>query len=74
MKAEIPEVMFERAIDNMVNDFNYRLQMQGMNLKTYLHYAGMEMDEFRKTFREQAERQVKMRLALEKLLLMRNLK
>ncbi|MFO7161343.1 MAG: trigger factor [[Clostridium] cellulosi] len=67
MKAEIPEVMFERAIDNMVNDFNYRLQMQGMNLKTYLHYAGMEMDEFRKTFREQAERQVKMRLALEKI-------
>lgn len=67
MKAEIPEAMFETAIDNMVNDFDYRLQMQGMNVKTYLQYAGMEMDAFRKTFREQAERQVKIRLALEKI-------
>lgn len=67
MKAEIPEVMYEHAIDNMVNDFDYRLQMQGMNVKTYLQYAGMEMEDFRKTFREQAERQVKIRLALEKI-------
>ncbi|HEX2938706.1 MAG TPA: trigger factor, partial [Ruminiclostridium sp.] len=66
-KAEIPEVMFEHAIDSIVNDFDYRLQMQGMNIKTYLQYTGMEMDAFRKTFREQAERQVKIRLALEKI-------
>lgn len=67
MKAEIPEVMFENSIDNMVNDFAYRLQMQGLNLDTYLQYTGMDMDSFRKTFREQAERQVKIRLALEKI-------
>lgn len=67
MKAEIPEVMFEHAIDNMVNDFDYRLQMQGLNVQSYLQYTGMEMDSFRKTFREQAERQVKIRLALEKI-------
>lgn len=67
LKAEIPEVMFERSIDNFVNDFEYRLQMQGLNLKTYLKYTGMEKDAFRKTFREQAERQVKIRLALEKI-------
>lgn len=67
MKTEIPECMYETAIDNMVNDFDYRLQMQGMNIKTYLTYAGMDMSAFRKTFREQAERQVKIRLALEKI-------
>lgn len=67
MKAEIPECMYETAIDNMVNDFDYRLQSQGMNIKTYLTYAGMDMSAFRKTFREQAERQVKIRLALEKI-------
>lgn len=67
MKAEIPEVMFERSVDSMVNDFDYRLQMQGLNVNTYLQYTGMEMDAFRKTFREQAERQVKIRLALEKI-------
>jgi trigger factor len=67
LKAEIPEVMFEHSIDSMVSDFDYRLQSQGLNVKTYLQYTGMEMDDFRKTFREQAERQVKIRLALEKI-------
>lgn len=67
MQAEIPEVMFESAIDRMVQDFDYRLQMQGMNLEMYMNYTGMQMEEFRKTFREQAEKQVKIRLALEKI-------
>lgn len=67
LKAEIPEVMYENSINNMVADFEYRLQMQGMDLNTYLQYTGMEMESFRKTFREQAERQVKIRLALEKI-------
>jgi trigger factor len=67
LKAEIPEVMFERSVDSMVNDFDYRLQMQGLNLQSYLQYTGMELSSFRKTFREQAERQVKIRLALEKI-------
>jgi trigger factor len=73
MNGEIPEVMIEVAVDNMVNDFDYRLQMQGMNIKTYLQYTGMEMDSFRKTFREQAERQVKIRLALEKIASIENI-
>ena len=51
----------------MVNDFSYRLQSQGMNLEMYLHYTGMEMDSFRESFKESAERQVKIRLALEKI-------
>ena len=67
MKAEIPEVMYENSVDSFVTDFDYRLQSQGLNLQTYLKYTGMEMDAFRKTFREQAERQVKVRLALEKI-------
>lgn len=67
LKAEIPEVMFERSVDNYVQDFDYRLQSQGLNLQTYLQYAGMELEKFRQTFREQAEHQVKLRLALEKI-------
>ena len=59
--------MYENSINNMVGDFEYRLQMQGMDINTYLQYTGMEMESFRKTFREQAERQVKIRLALEKI-------
>ena len=67
MEAEIPEVMIESRIDDMVHDFGHRLEHQGMNLDLYLQYTGMEMESFRKTFREQAERQVKIRLALEKI-------
>lgn len=67
MKAEIPEVMYENSVDSFVTDFDYRLQSQGLNLQTYLQYTNMDMAAFRKTFREQAERQVKIRLALEKI-------
>lgn len=67
LSGDIPEVMFEHKIDDMVRDFEYRLTSQGMQLEMYLQYTGMEMDAFRSTFREQAERQVKIRLALEKI-------
>ena len=67
MEGEIPECMFEHKVDEMVNDFNYRLQSQGMNMELYLHYTGATMEEFRATFRDPAERQVKIRLALEKI-------
>lgn len=67
LSGDIPEVMFESKVDDMVRDFEYRLSSQGMQLEMYLQYTGMELDAFRKTFREQAERQVKIRLALEKI-------
>ena len=67
MKAEIPEAMIESRIDESLREFDYRLQSQGMNLEAYLKYTGTEADTFRKTFRENAERQVKTRLALEKI-------
>ena len=67
MVVELPQCMIDHKIDEMVNDFSYRLQSQGMNLEMYLHYTGMEMDSFRESFKESAERQVKIRLALEKI-------
>lgn len=67
LKAEIPEAMYERRIDDDVREFEYRLQQQGINIDMYLNYTGMDMDAFRKGFREQAEKQVKIRLALEKI-------
>ncbi len=67
MVAEIPDCMYEARVDEMVRDFEYRLQSQGMDLKTYLQYTGMELSSFRKTFLAQAQAQVKTRLALEKI-------
>ncbi len=73
MTAEIPQCMIENNIDEMVQNFEYRLQMQGLDLNTYLQYTGMDAEAFRKTFAEQAEKQVKIRLALEKIGQMENL-
>ena len=67
MTAEIPQCMIDKRIDENVRDFEYRLQSQGMDIETYLQYTGMEMDSFRKTFEEVAGRQVRVRLALEKI-------
>lgn len=67
LKADIPEAMFESQLDNIVNDFGYRVQMQGIGLEQYIAMNGMDMTSFRKLFRDQAERQVKVRLALQKI-------
>jgi trigger factor len=67
VQADIPEAMFKNRTDEDMRDFEYRLRSQGLNLQTYMKYTGMDMDGMRKQFRPQAERQVKMRLALEKI-------
>ena len=67
LKGEIPEAMFESRLNQSVEEFGYRLQMQGLDLDTYLKYSGTSMDDFKATFRPQAESQVKFRLALEKI-------
>ncbi len=73
MKAEIPDIMYENAIDGMVNDFSQRLQSQGMQLDLYLKYTGMDISNFRKQCEEQAHKQVKIRLALEKIVELENI-
>ncbi len=65
MKADIPDAMIESRCNQSLQDFAYRLQMQGLNMETYLQYMGTTADEFKASFRPQAEKQVKMRLALE---------
>ncbi len=67
VKAEIPQAMIERRAEQSVEEFAYRLQSQGMDMKTYLKYMGGSIDDFKKTFLPQAENQVKIRLALEKI-------
>ena len=64
-QMEIPQVMIDRKINEMVQDFDYRLQSQGLNLPTYLQYAGMDMAAFREGFAPQAEQQVRVSLTLE---------
>ena len=65
--AEIPEAMFVAETENFVRDYDNRLRMQGLDLKTYFQYTGMDLDKLRAQLRPQAEKQVRLRLALEKI-------
>lgn len=65
MEVEIPECMFTQKCDEMVQDYAYRLQMQGLDLNTYLQYLGQTMDQFKEQFMDGAKQQVKTKLALD---------
>lgn len=74
VQGEIPEAMYENKIADSIREFGYRLQSQGLNLDTYMKYTGMNVDQMKEGFRPQAERQVKLRLALEKIAALEELK
>ncbi len=74
LKADIPEAMFVAETENFVRDYDNRLRMQGLDLKTYFQYTGMTLDQLREQLRPQAEKQVKLRLALEKIAKLEKLK
>ena len=65
MKADIPDAMVDSRIDELVQDFEYRISQQGLKPADYLKYMGMNIEQFRAQFKEQADKQVKMRLAME---------
>ena len=71
--AEIPEPMFAQETENYVRDYDNRLRMQGLDLNTYFQYTGLTLDSLRAELRPQAEKQVKLRLALEKIAQLENL-
>ena len=71
--APIPNCMFEQRIDSLINSFSQQLQQQGMNLKMYCQYTGMDEDSLRDTYRDRAEGEVKLRLALEKIAELENI-
>ncbi|MBQ8302047.1 MAG: trigger factor [Clostridia bacterium] len=65
--AEIPEPMFAAETENFVRDYDTRLRQNGLDLNTYFKYTGLTLEALREQMRPQAEKQVKVRLALEKI-------
>ncbi len=65
IKAEIPQVMFDNEAENMVNDFAYNLQAQGLDIQTYMKYTGTDKDVLKEQYMETATKQVKVQLAIE---------
>lgn len=65
---DVPKSMIEHEVHHMVEDFEHRLSHQGMNLETYLSYIGKTLDEFKKEREEDAEKNIKTRLVLQKII------
>ncbi|MBQ7035317.1 MAG: trigger factor [Clostridia bacterium] len=65
-EVTIPDAMIQQKVDNMAAEFEQRLAGSGLNLQMYLQYTGMDEASFRKGFEADAEKQTKVRLALEK--------
>lgn len=70
LNADIPQVMYERRIDEIAREWSARSRI---SIGDYLKYTGLTIEQFRANFREPAERQVKLRLALEKISELENL-
>mgnify|MGYP001140386137 FL=1 len=65
--GEIPEVMYDNKLEDDVKDYENRLAQQGIPLDTYLQYMGMDRDKFKESMRDNAVKQVKLQLAVEKI-------
>ena len=66
MTCELPACMTEQEIDRYVEDYDYRLRSQGASLDMYYQYTGSTLEKLRESFKEDAERQVRTRLALDR--------
>ena len=73
MTAEIPQVMFDNRVNEMIGELEQRLAPQGISLDLYMQYTGQTIDTVKKAYAEQAEKQVKLRLALEKIAKLENI-
>lgn len=73
MTAEIPQVMFDNRVNEMISELEQRLAPQGISLDLYMQYTGQTIDTVKKEYAEQAEKQVKLRLALEKIAKLENI-
>lgn len=65
--GEIPEAMIRRTVDNMISEFKYNVESQGIPFEQYLGYLGMTVESIKETYKERAEKEVKIELALEKI-------
>ncbi|MBR5154987.1 MAG: trigger factor [Clostridia bacterium] len=66
-EIDIPEAMFETAVENQIRDFAMQLSYQGISIEQYAQYTGQTLDSMKEQLRPGAEKQVKTSLVLEKI-------
>ena len=65
MSVDLPPVMIENRITQMINELSLQLQTRGMNFESYMQLTGNDMDKIRESYRESAEKEVRAELMLE---------
>lgn len=66
-EIDIPDVMVEAEIDNMLNEFDQQLRSQGMDMKTYMQFVGKEIKDFREEVKEDAYKRTKTRMIVSRI-------
>ncbi|WP_446897637.1 trigger factor [Clostridium sp. LBM24168] len=74
VKVDIPKIMIEKEIDNMLKDLEMRLKYQGLDLNSYYKYTNNTEEKVREYMRETAEKRVKNDLVIEKIAKVENIK
>ena len=64
-KVNVPQCMIDEEVEEMVQEFAYRLMYQGLNIESYYRYTNQTEEQLKATYKEPAERTVKNRLVLE---------
>lgn len=64
-EIDLPAIMIDNEVDRMMQEFEQRLQMQGMNLELYFQFSGQDESALREQMKEEAEKRVRMNLTLE---------
>lgn len=65
LEGEIPQAMIEKQIDRLVQDFNQKVESQGISVEEYLKMNNLDMEKLRALFAPQAEHEIKTGFALE---------
>ncbi len=59
---DVPDVMVESEIDNMLSEFDQQLRSQGLDLNTYMQYLGKDPKEMKDELKEEAFKKTKTRM------------
>lgn len=72
-EIDIPQAMIDTEIERMFQEFEQRLQMQGMNLDLYYQFTGTNKEALNEQFKNDAEMRVRVNLTLEAIAIAENI-
>ena len=72
-EVEVPSVMIDNELENMIYDMNQSLSGQGINLKQYLEWTGKTIEDMKNDARPEAEKRIRTRILLKNIIRMENI-